>query len=194
MLKLREGAYVAAEPYETEQLLHGYLAAVDESVRAFVLEGQGRAADRAHAAAAALEQLGADVTLVPTRHPVVDIVQFQLLTVDLAEHRGADPTHDRRPRRNTAASTPTASVATTSAGPRRGGCARPPRLRVRRVLWREQLLDGVLAVERSALRTKPLELALAKCRAEGTPPSSRFTSRTNVLRALRWPARCESAA
>ncbi len=91
VLKLREGAYVAAEPYETEQLLHGYLAAVDESVRAFVLEGQGRAAGRAQAAVAALEQLGADVTLVPTRHPVIDIVQFQLLTVDLAEHRGADP-------------------------------------------------------------------------------------------------------
>ena len=47
MLKLREGAFVAAEAYETEQLLHGYLAAVDESVRAFVLEGEGRAAERA---------------------------------------------------------------------------------------------------------------------------------------------------
>ena len=43
VLKLREGAYVAAEAHETEQLLHGYLAAVDESVRAFVLEGEGRA-------------------------------------------------------------------------------------------------------------------------------------------------------
>ena len=32
-----------------------------------------------------------DVTLVPTRHPVVDIVPFQLLTIDLAEARGADP-------------------------------------------------------------------------------------------------------
>ena len=42
VLKLREGAWVAAEAYETEQLLHGYLAAVDESVRAFVLEGEGR--------------------------------------------------------------------------------------------------------------------------------------------------------
>ena len=46
VLKLREGAYLAAEAYETEQLLHGYLAAVDEAVRAFVLEGEGRAADR----------------------------------------------------------------------------------------------------------------------------------------------------
>jgi len=96
VLKLREGAYVSAEPYETEQLLHGYLAAVDESARAFVLEGERRAADRAHAAVGALEQLGAAVTLVPTRHPAVDIVQFQLLTVDLAEHRGVDPDRIRR--------------------------------------------------------------------------------------------------
>jgi glucosamine--fructose-6-phosphate aminotransferase (isomerizing) len=42
VLKLREGAFVAAEAHHTEQLLHGYLAAVDESVRAFVLEGEGR--------------------------------------------------------------------------------------------------------------------------------------------------------
>ena len=34
VLKLREGAFVAAEAHETEQLLHGHLAAVDESVRA----------------------------------------------------------------------------------------------------------------------------------------------------------------
>ena len=91
MLKLREGAFVAAEAYETEQLLHGFLAAVDESVRAFVLEGEGRAAERAAAAAAALRELGCDVTLVPTRHPAVDIVPFQKLTVALAELRGVDP-------------------------------------------------------------------------------------------------------
>ena len=30
-------------------------------------------------------------TLVPTSHPVVDIVRFQRLTVDLAETRGVDP-------------------------------------------------------------------------------------------------------
>jgi glucosamine--fructose-6-phosphate aminotransferase (isomerizing) len=96
VLKLREGAFVAAEAYETEQLLHGYLAAVDESVRCFVLEGEGRAAERARGAAAALRELGCDVTLVPTLHPVVDIVRFQLLTVDLAEARGVDPDRIRR--------------------------------------------------------------------------------------------------
>jgi glucosamine--fructose-6-phosphate aminotransferase (isomerizing) len=91
VLKLREGAWVAAEPYETEQLLHGYLAAVDESVRAFVLEGEGRAAERAHAAVAALRELGCEVDLVPTRHPVVDVVMFQRLTVAIAEARGREP-------------------------------------------------------------------------------------------------------
>src|SRR5262249_11748031 len=58
VLKLREGAWVTAEAYETEQLLHGYLAAVDESVRAFVLEGEGVAAQRAAGAVAALRKLG----------------------------------------------------------------------------------------------------------------------------------------
>ena len=95
-LKLREGAFVAAEAHHTEQLLHGHLAAVDESVRAFVLEGQGRAAERAAGAVAALRELGCETTLVPTVHPAVDIVRFQLLTVDLAEARGVDPDRIRR--------------------------------------------------------------------------------------------------
>jgi fructoselysine-6-P-deglycase FrlB-like protein len=96
VLKLREGAWVAAEAYETEQLLHGYLAAVDESVRAFVLEGEGFAAERAAAAAAALRELGCEVDLVPTRHPAVDIVRFQRLTVEIAEARGREPDRIRR--------------------------------------------------------------------------------------------------
>jgi fructoselysine-6-P-deglycase FrlB-like protein len=96
VLKLREGAWVAAEAYETEQLLHGYLAAVDESVRAFVLEGEGLAAMRAAAAAAALRELGCEVDLVRTRHPVVDVVLFQRLTVELADARGREPDRIRR--------------------------------------------------------------------------------------------------
>lgn len=90
-LKLREGAFVAAEAHHTEQLLHGHLAAIDERVRAFVLKGEGRAAERAADAVAALRELGVETTLLPTRHPVVDIVRFQLLTVDLAEARGVNP-------------------------------------------------------------------------------------------------------
>ena len=90
-LKLREGCFVAAEAHHTEQLLHGYLAAVDESVRALVLEGP--AAERA---VRALEVLGVDTTLVPSTHPVVDIVRFHLLVLDLAEARGVDPDRIRR--------------------------------------------------------------------------------------------------
>jgi glutamine---fructose-6-phosphate transaminase (isomerizing) len=96
VLKLREGAFVAAEAHETEQLLHGHLAAVDETVRAFVLEGEGRAAERAAGAVAALREIGCDTTLVPTSHPVVDIVQFQQLTLDLADERGLNPDQIRR--------------------------------------------------------------------------------------------------
>ncbi|HSC51060.1 MAG TPA: SIS domain-containing protein [Gaiellaceae bacterium] len=96
VLKLREGAWIAAEAHETEQLLHGHLAAVDESVRAFVLEGEGRAATRAAEAVAALRELGCETTLVPTEHPVADVVRFQLLTLDLAEARGIDPDPIRR--------------------------------------------------------------------------------------------------
>jgi glucosamine--fructose-6-phosphate aminotransferase (isomerizing) len=95
-LKLREGAFVAAEAHETEQLLHGHLAAVDERVRCFVLAGEGRAAQRADDAVAAMRELGCDVELVPTVHPVVDVVPFQLLTLALADARGVDPDRIRR--------------------------------------------------------------------------------------------------
>ena len=91
VLKLREGVRVATEAHHTEQLLHGHLAAVDSSVRCFVLQGEGRAAERGRGAVAALEELGCDTTLVPTSHPVVDIVRFQRLAVDLADARGVDP-------------------------------------------------------------------------------------------------------
>jgi glucosamine--fructose-6-phosphate aminotransferase (isomerizing) len=91
VLKLREGAHVAAEAHQTEQLLHGHLAAIDSSVRCFVLEGEGRAAQRAVDAMRALGELGCDALLVPTTHPVVDIVRFQQLTCDLADVRGIDP-------------------------------------------------------------------------------------------------------
>jgi fructoselysine-6-P-deglycase FrlB-like protein len=91
VLKLREGVHLAAEAHHTEQILHGHLAAIDETVRVFVLEGEGRAAERARDVVRALGEIGADTTLVPTEHPAVDIVRFQLLTVALAEARGVDP-------------------------------------------------------------------------------------------------------
>jgi glucosamine--fructose-6-phosphate aminotransferase (isomerizing) len=90
VLKLREGAHVAAEAHHTEQLLHGHLAAIDSKVRCFLLEGTGRAADRARDVERALRELGCDVTVLPSTHPVVDIVRFQRLAVDLADVRGVD--------------------------------------------------------------------------------------------------------
>jgi glucosamine--fructose-6-phosphate aminotransferase (isomerizing) len=95
-LKLREGAWLDATAFETEQLLHGHLAAVDESVCAYVLEGAGRGAERASDAVTALRTLGCDVTVVPSRHPVVDVVFFHLLTLAAAEARGVDPDPIRR--------------------------------------------------------------------------------------------------
>jgi glutamine---fructose-6-phosphate transaminase (isomerizing) len=96
VLKLREGAWIAAQAHETEQLLHGYLAAVEPGAHAYVLESDGRARERAREAAGALETLGATVTLLPTVHPVVDIIFFQLLTLATAEARGIDPDPIRR--------------------------------------------------------------------------------------------------
>jgi glucosamine--fructose-6-phosphate aminotransferase (isomerizing) len=92
VLKLREGAHLPAEAHHTEQLLHGHLAAIDETVRAYVIDDGRRAAD----AVRALETLGCETTLVPSRHPLVDIVFFQLLTLAAADARGVDPDPIRR--------------------------------------------------------------------------------------------------
>lgn len=96
VLKLREGCWVDANAYETEQLLHGYLAAIDGDVHAYVLQGRGRAAERADDAVSALHELGCATTLVPTAHPAVDIVYFHLLVLALAAGKGIDPDPIRR--------------------------------------------------------------------------------------------------
>ena len=59
-------------------------------------KGRGRIAERAQDAVTALEKLGCETTLVPTVHPVVDIVRFHLLTLAVAEARGIDPDPIRR--------------------------------------------------------------------------------------------------
>jgi len=96
VLKLREGCWVDANAHETEQLLHGYLAAIDGDVHAYVLQGRGRAAERASDACEALQKLGCATTVVPTQHPVVDIVYFHLLVLAVAEQKGIDPDPIRR--------------------------------------------------------------------------------------------------
>ena len=94
-LKLREGTFVAAEAYHTEQLLHGHLAAVDETVRAIVLEGEGRAGERSGDVVRALEEIGCPTDVLPQapgwERPILGILPFHLLVLDLAERRGVNP-------------------------------------------------------------------------------------------------------
>ena len=91
-LKLREGAHVDAVAYHSEQILHGYLAAVDDSYAAYVLAAEdGLRQERAAEAARILEAIGCATTVLEGGRPVSDIVFFQLLTLRLAEARGIDP-------------------------------------------------------------------------------------------------------
>jgi glucosamine--fructose-6-phosphate aminotransferase (isomerizing) len=94
-LKLREGTFVAAEAYHTEQLLHGHLAAIDETVRAVVLQGEGSAVDRSRDVARALGELGCPTELLPQvagwERPILGILPFHLLVLALAERRGVNP-------------------------------------------------------------------------------------------------------
>ena len=130
VLKLREGAWVAAEAYETEQLLHGYLAAVDESVRAFVLEGEGVAAERAAAACGGARELGCEVDLLPTRHPVSRRRALPAARrSSAAERRGREPDRIRRRRSALGRRPPRRRRRTTRPRARRArrGAGRPPR-------------------------------------------------------------------
>ncbi len=94
-LKLREGTFVAAEAYHTEQLLHGHLAGIDETVRAVVLEGEGRAGERSRDVARALAEIGSPTELLPQvagwERPILGILPFHLLVLELAERRGVNP-------------------------------------------------------------------------------------------------------
>ena len=67
------------------ELLAGFVAAVDyvDSLGWDAIVGWER-------------ELGCEVDLLPTRHPVVDVVLFQRLTVELAERRGREPDRIRR--------------------------------------------------------------------------------------------------
>jgi glucosamine--fructose-6-phosphate aminotransferase (isomerizing) len=91
-LKLREGAQVDAVAYQSEQILHGYLAPVDGSYAAYVLLGEpGLRQERAEEAAKTLEAIGCATTRLPGGRPIPDIVFFHLLTLGLAAARGVDP-------------------------------------------------------------------------------------------------------
>ena len=189
-LKLREGAWVDATAYQTETLLHGHLAAVDETVRAYVLEGEGRAAERAAEAVSALETLGCRVDLMPTEHPVVDIVRFHLLTLAVAEARGIDPDPIRR--------------APGSPGPRpaarriptRGRRCRPRRGRGRRRRRCRRGAVGTLRLDLAALRVEVRDLPVegfdlpdagrrVGCDGSGRMRSASVLSRSPVIKSKR---------
>ena len=89
-LKLREGVYVAAEAHRTRSSCTDTWPRSTKTFAASCSRAKVVLRNGAQAAAA-LREIGCDMTLVPTRHPVVDIVPFQLLTVDLAEARGTIP-------------------------------------------------------------------------------------------------------
>jgi glutamine---fructose-6-phosphate transaminase (isomerizing) len=89
-LKIREAAHTPTEVHHIEELLHGHLAAVDDSVGAIVLVSPGRAGERAADVLAALDVLGVETARVACTHPVVDIVPLQRFAVDLADARGVD--------------------------------------------------------------------------------------------------------
>ena len=95
-LKLREGAWVDASAFQTEQLLHGHLAAVDGSGAAFVLEGEGRAAERAADVARRSRRSAAPSRCCPRATRPSTSCSFHLLTLAVAEARGIDPDPIRR--------------------------------------------------------------------------------------------------
>ena len=95
-LKLREGAHVAPRRTTRSSSSTGISPRSTPPCAASCSKESGRAADRARDAERALRELGCEVTLFPTSHPVVDIIRFQRLTVDLADARGVDPDVIRR--------------------------------------------------------------------------------------------------
>ena len=68
--------------------------AIDHCGALLRLEEEARAAHRALNAMRALGELGCDALLLPTAHPVVDVVPFQQLASDLAETPGHRSGHD----------------------------------------------------------------------------------------------------
>ena len=91
-LKLREGAYLAAQalPARGASARSSRRRRRERPLLRVGGRGSCRRARRRSGRARCVSS-AATSTLVPTRHPVVDIVPFQLLTLDLAADRGVDP-------------------------------------------------------------------------------------------------------
>lgn len=109
-LKLMETCYVSAHAYSGADLLHGPLAMVDAQVPVFAIMAEGVGGEAMRQVLPRLRAAGADLFCVgPARlvadcnpcfrleavaesvAPILEIVPLQLLTLDLALARGANP-------------------------------------------------------------------------------------------------------
>ena len=136
--------------------------------RVFVLEGEGRAAERARDVVRALSEIGADTTLVPTEHPVVDIVRFQLLTLALAEDRASIPTRSAgTSRAGTPPGSPTADSLSLREEPEPGEGV-DDHQRQHRVLADRRLARGLEELDRLVVRQHETR---RRARSRARPPA-----------------------
>jgi glucosamine--fructose-6-phosphate aminotransferase (isomerizing) len=104
-LKLMETSYISAQAFSGADLLHGPLAMIDESVPVIAVTPPGRSGAAMEPVLHRLAEVGAEVLPVgPARGlpvaasdlpehliPIVEIMPLQLLALQLAVERGADP-------------------------------------------------------------------------------------------------------
>jgi glucosamine--fructose-6-phosphate aminotransferase (isomerizing) len=104
-LKLMETSYISAQAFSGADLLHGPLAMIDESVPVIAVTTPGRSGAAMEPVLHRLAEVGAEVLPVgPARGlpvaasdlpehliPIVEIMPLQLLALQLAVERGADP-------------------------------------------------------------------------------------------------------
>lgn len=116
-LKLKETAYVMADPYATPDLFHGPMALVEAGIPALVIAASGATLSSTTSALEALEERGAETTVIsddpavlarpgtgarlpfaPVAEwlsPIVAVIPGQLCALRLARHRRLDPDQPR---------------------------------------------------------------------------------------------------
>ncbi|MBU1878979.1 MAG: SIS domain-containing protein, partial [Chloroflexi bacterium] len=116
-LKLKELAYIAAEPYSPADFLHGPVALVQRDLPALIIAPSGAALDNVRELARDLRDAGAELLVISDDaellalgqmaldlpgqvpewlSPVTAAVAGQLLALHLAQTRGLDPDQPRR--------------------------------------------------------------------------------------------------
>jgi len=114
-LKLKEVAYVTAEPFSSADFLHGPIALVQDGFPVIVIAPRGRVCDDLVAVARQLKEKGADLIAISDApdalalgtplalpaslpewlSPLVTVVPGQLLAYHLTSAKGYDPDHPR---------------------------------------------------------------------------------------------------